>query len=434
MKKTCLSIIMLAALLYCNCAYTQYVNPEPNGIHVSGGQSSQTLNSSNIGFNCEATGSKSFAGGSASIATGGCAFAFGNACQANQTNAYVMGNKAMAMGSNNLALGFFIESRQNGAIIIGSGENTYTPLITTVQGITMGMGSSKPTLFISKALGTRTGKIGIGNTFAPQAKLHIVADYNEDASIFLQPTNLEKQTSYIKLTDDNHKLLVSEDGCMHLLSLNKNFRLSSRNASITNGEFSLGSTSDRKINIMTTSFPAFYANAYRTGNSYICYQHGASYAIEFNNNAMLFRTAYTENNSRIMEINGWRDPLCLKTNGSIVMNGKVGINRENTTNGFALAVDGGIISTEVYVMTVENWPDFVFSKEYELMSLSDLKQYINTNHHLPDLPSEQEVKENGFEVSDMQAQLLQKIEELTLYILQQEERISQLELELKKNR
>ena len=434
MKKICLFIMILVALLYCNCAYTQYVNPEPNGIHVSGGQSSQTLNSSNIGFNCEATGSKSFAGGSASIATGGCAFAFGNACQANQTNAYVMGNKAMAMGSNNLALGFFIESRQNGAIIIGSGENTYTPLITTVQGITMGMGSSKPTLFISKALGTRTGKIGIGNTFAPQAKLHIVADYNEDASIFLQPTNIEKQTSYIKLTDDNHKLLVSEDGCMQLLSLNKNFRLNSLNASITNGEFSLGSTNERKINMMTTSFPALYANAYRTGNSYICYQQGASFAIEFNNNAMLFRTAYTENNSRIMEINGWRDPLCLKTNGSIVMTGKVGINRENTTNGFALAVDGGIISTEVYVMAVENWPDFVFSKEYELMSLSDLKQYINTNHHLPDLPSEQEVKENGFEVSDMQAQLLQKIEELTLYILQQEERISQLELELKKNR
>lgn len=427
MKKTCLSIIMLAALLYCNCAYTQYVNPEPNGIHVSGGQFSQTLNSSNIGFNCEATGSKSFAGGSASIATGGCAFAFGNACQANQTNAYVMGNKAMAMGSNNLALGFFIESRQNGAIIIGSGENTYTPLITTVQGITMGMGSSKPTLFISKALGSRTGKIGIGDIFAPQAKLHIVADYNEDASIFLQPTNLEKQTSYIKFTDDNHKLLVSEDGCMHLLSLNKNFRLSSRNASITNGEFSLGSTSDRKINIMTTSFPAFYANAYRTGNSYICYQHGASYAIEFNNNAMLFRTAYTENNSRIMEINGWRDPLCLKTNGSIVMNGKVGINRENTTSDYTLAVNGGIITTKVFIQDVENWPDYVFDANYKLMSLEDLKKFIVENKHLPEVPSESELAGEGYDMQEMQQAMMKKIEELTLYTLQQQEVIERLE-------
>ncbi len=187
MKKTYLFIMTQVALLYCNYAYTQYLNQEPNGIHVSGGQSSQMQMSSNIGEDCEATGSKSFAGGSGSIANGGCAFAFGNKSQANQTNSYVLGNKAMAFGSNNLVLGFYVESYQNGAIVIGSGENSSCPLKTQEQGITMGMGSDKPTLFISKALGNKTGMVGIGNVFAPKAKLHIRSDEYEEAGIYLQP-------------------------------------------------------------------------------------------------------------------------------------------------------------------------------------------------------------------------------------------------------
>lgn len=431
MKKTYLFIMTQVALLYCNHAYTQYLNQEPNGIHVSGGQSSQMQMSSNIGEDCEATGSKSFAGGSGSIANGGCAFAFGNKSQANQTNSYVLGNKAMAFGSNNLVLGFYVESYQNGAIVIGSGENSSCPLKTQEQGITMGMGSDKPTLFISKALGNKTGMVGIGNVFAPKAKLHIRSDEYEEAGIYLQPPKKEK--SFIRLSDEEHELAVNGDGSMYLLSNNNTFRLESRNANISSSEFTLGTPDDLKLNLIASGTPAFYSNAYRNGNSCFRQTRGSSYAIEFKNDAMLFRTAVNQD-PRGTIITNWRDPLCLKTNGNIVMNGKVGINRENTTNGFALAVDGGIISTEVYVMTVENWPDFVFSQEYELMSLSDLKHYINTNHHLPDFPSEQEVKENGFEISDMQAQLLQKIEELTLYILQQEERILQLEQELKKNR
>ena len=425
MKKVIFTIALIISLMLSIKTTAQSQSQSRYGIHYSGGYSDASLISSNIGENCEARGSRSFAGGLRSIATGSCGFAFGNQCEANQTNSYVLGNNAKAFGANNLALGFYIENRQNGAIIIGSGENVNSPLITTVPGITMGMGSSQPTLFISKALGYGTGKVGIGNVFAPEAKLHIRSDQYEDAGVFLDP--FENQKSYIRLSDANHELSVNENGIMKLLALNNIFQLESKNASIINGEFTLGAPNDSKLKLMTTNFPAFYVNASRSGNAYACYEQGTSFAIEFNNDAMLFRTAFTAGNSRLDEITNWRDPLCLKTNGSIVMNGKVGINTENTTNGFALAVDGGIISTEVYVMTVENWPDFVFSKEYELMSLSDLKQYINTNHHLPDLPSEQEVQEKGFEISDMQAQLLQKIEELTLYILQQEERISQLE-------
>ena len=380
--------------------------------------------------------------GGASIALGSC-----NKIAANVS--FAIGSNVKVLGLRGVGIGHLVKvTGPSGSMAIGSGmlgsysnpnlflENSYNKCLI------IGFNSTKPTLTVGPSpndypngnLIDRTGKVAIGDVPVPEiaAKLHIRSDEGEEAGIFLQ--TLGKTRAFVRLLDEKHELAVDDDGRMHLLSISNPFHLESRNASITDGEITLGNPNDRKLKLMTTDFPAFYANASRSGNSYICYQQGASFAIEFNNNAMLFRTAYTENNTRIMEINGWRTPLCLKTDGSIVMKGKVGINTENNTGEFALAVDGGIISTEVYVMNVENWPDFVFGQEYELMSLSDLKHYINTHHHLPDLPSQQGVRENGFEISDMQAQLLQKIEELTLYILQQEERISQLELELKKDR
>jgi hypothetical protein len=77
------------------------------------------------------------------------------------------------------------------------------------------------------------------------------------------------------------------------------------------------------------------------------------------------------------------------------------------------------------------WSDFVFSDDYKLPSLRDVKFHIQQHKHLPDIPSEEEVKENGIDVVDMQARLLQKIEELTLYAIQQQETIDELKKEMK---
>ena len=408
---------------------------EQNGINVRDGSSSAALVSSNIGDTCFATGYSSFAGGYRSYAGGSCSFAFGNNSQALQSNAYVMGNMASASGANSLSLGFYTHANQNGSIVIGSGSSANAPLTSTVPGIMMGTGSSVPTIFLSRANGTlSSGKVGIGNITTPLAKLHIVADEYEDAGIFLQPTGKNGEVSFINMTDDSHQIMVKEDGSMHVTASSDDLNLSGANANLSGNVLSLGYSGNRKIYATTQGNPAIYSNAYRTSNGCFRYTQGPSYAIEFNNNALLFRTAIYQQplEPRGTEITNWRDALLLKTSGAITLNGKVGINTENTTNGFALAVDGGIISTEVYVMRVENWPDYVFNKDYELMSLSDLKLFIEAHHHLPNLPSEEEIQENGYEISEMQSLLLQKIEELTLHILQQEERISQLENELNK--
>jgi|GEM_PF-848407 len=131
-------------------------------------------------------------------------------------------------------------------------------------------------------------------------------------------------------------------------------------------------------------------------------------------------------------------------NGSITM----GINNTNldstvvyvhdrlhvgTTAGatdYEVAVDGDIICEEVKVQTSGNWPDYVFDDDYKLMPLADLEQSIKENHHLPGIPAAAEVEENGIELGDMQKRLMEKVEELTLYVIELEKKQKSLEQEL----
>jgi hypothetical protein len=82
-------------------------------------------------------------------------------------------------------------------------------------------------------------------------------------------------------------------------------------------------------------------------------------------------------------------------------------------------INGSLRANEVKVEAV-SWSDFVFDKDYKLPSLEVVEAYINENKHLPDIPKESEVKEEGINVAEMQAKLLQKIEELTLYMIEQD--------------
>jgi len=104
--------------------------------------------------------------------------------------------------------------------------------------------------------------------------------------------------------------------------------------------------------------------------------------------------------------------------------GFVGIGTENPQS--LLAVAGKITAQEVEV-TMTGWADFVFADDYYLRPLTEVEQFINANRHLPDVPSEVEVLQNGVNVGEMSATLLQKIEELTLYIIDLNKRIAELE-------
>jgi hypothetical protein len=116
----------------------------------------------------------------------------------------------------------------------------------------------------------------------------------------------------------------------------------------------------------------------------------------------------------------------LENNTTASYNGEVAIGRNTVPAGYKLAVDGHIRTREVRV-DQDTWPDYVFDKDYDLLSLEEIQKYINEKGHLPNIPSAKEVKTNGLEIGEMNKLLLEKIEELTLHILKQEERIKLLE-------
>lgn len=111
---------------------------------------------------------------------------------------------------------------------------------------------------------------------------------------------------------------------------------------------------------------------------------------------------------------------------TIRQTGNVGIGTTAPTH--KLSVNGTIKTKEVLVENT-GWSDYVFAENYRLAPLTEVEQHIREKKHLPGIPSAAEVAENGFGVSDMQAKLLAKIEELTLHLIAQEKRIHRLESE-----
>ncbi len=109
--------------------------------------------------------------------------------------------------------------------------------------------------------------------------------------------------------------------------------------------------------------------------------------------------------------------------------GNVGIRTATPQSEFA--VNGTITAKEV-VVTTEGWSDYVLKDDYKLMPLDELERSIEKNGHLPDIPSAEDVKKNGVSVGKMQAKLLQKIEELTLHMIEQNKKIGKLEQQLQK--
>jgi hypothetical protein len=106
--------------------------------------------------------------------------------------------------------------------------------------------------------------------------------------------------------------------------------------------------------------------------------------------------------------------------------GRVCIGTTSPANGYLLSVFGKIIAEEVRVQLKGSWPDYVFGENYKLPSLGSVKEFIQTNKHLPDMPAAQEVEKNGLDVGNMQKKMIEKIEQLTLYVIDLQQQITDL--------
>ena len=116
---------------------------------------------------------------------------------------------------------------------------------------------------------------------------------------------------------------------------------------------------------------------------------------------------------------------------TIEYNGNIGIG--TTAPEYKLDVNGTLRATKILV-NISEGADFVFDATYPLRPLNEVKTFIQENGHLPEIQSAVDMQENGVSITDLQIQLLQKIEELTLYILKQDEQLQQLQEEVEELR
>jgi len=287
-------------------------------------------------------------------------------------------------------------------------NNTQRMIIDSVGNI--GIGTSKPTDKLTvtgnaKINGNLTVNGTLNGTYNTLDSMHILNNIEVGNSIFISGNNLGDGYNAIYTDDAN---ISSVDPTLYIQSLS-----AYPNNTIIN------SNNDGRVGIGTNSPDPNCKFMVRTGiNKNLSIKN---FWDDTDHNITI--SALTDDYSSHI-------PLYFAASSFYFHSGNVGIGTTIFTNGtdqnyYKLAVNGSIHAKDV-VVDLLHWPDFVFEKDYKLKSLSEVAQYISKNKHLPDVPSATEIEKNGVSLGSSNALLLQKIEELTLYIIDLQKQIDDL--------
>ena len=430
MKKRILLAFAIAILSYLQI-YAQCVQCS-DGLNMELGENASRLGTSTIstghsslasGYSSTASGNYSTALGYDADATGMYSVAIGKNVQAPNTS-FVFGRDMVASGSNSIA--------------IGSGYSSSAVLTNNVaKSIMLGAGSSSPSITIRQTSAQDLPAfVGVGTT-APQQQMHI----NGNTLISGSGKALLFATS-ASTTDGNFGIKYTGSGLNFYIPNNTNYLMYIRN----NGYVGIGTSSpteklevsgNAKATNVTATSAVQSSTLTVTGNvTFNSLAGSSSKILTVGSNGLLSSADMSEvgdgmgNHIATTNLNLNGKNIVGATNGTggiyVAQNGNVRIGAGTANPTKALEVNGAIRSKEVLV-EVANWSDFVFDKDYDLMTLKEVESYIKENGHLPDVPSAKEVKANGVEVGEMNAILLQKIEELTLYIIELEKKIEKVQ-------